>query len=295
MGNELKQNRLFFVVILIIALEAVMFSAGNFKLNSAIKIEEERGNKIQTALQNLPIDAKAVSVYNVTKSKKIYGKNDDIPMPLASLAKTMTVVVALSNHKFNDIVYIPKGAISQAGDFGIFQDEKWYMSDLARATIISSANDGAYALTGTDTEFVNEMNAKARKLGMNNTSFLSPTGLDIDLVSPGGVISASDANTMAMFALRAYPQIFSVTTLPEINIVSLSGFNHNFKNTDTIISKIPNLLFSKTGYTTIAGGNLTVIFKDNRGEEIAITLLGSTYTSRFSDMENIINVLSRSD
>ncbi|MBP6883901.1 MAG: D-alanyl-D-alanine carboxypeptidase [Candidatus Pacebacteria bacterium] len=290
-NEEIKNYRLFALVIIIVIVEAVFFSVGNSKINNAIRAEEERYAKLQTDLQNLPLEAKAVSVYNITQNKKIYGLNDTAPLPLASLAKTMTVVTALNNHKLNDIVFIPLAAISQAGDYGLYGDEKWYMADLAKSTLIASANDGAYALTAGNPNFLEEMNTKAKKIGMEHTLFLNPTGLDIDLNNAGGFTSAEDANTMAMYALRRFPQIFEVTTTAELKIISLSLFDHDFKNTNILIGKIPNLLFSKTGFTEIAGGNLTIIFKNNRAEDIAITVLGSTFEGRFTDMEKIVNIV----
>jgi D-alanyl-D-alanine carboxypeptidase len=53
---------------------------------------------------------------------------------------------------------------------------------------------------------------------------------------------------------------------------------------------MPNILFSKTGYTVLAGGNLTIIFKDKMKHDIAITVLGSTISGRFSDMEKLVNI-----
>jgi D-alanyl-D-alanine carboxypeptidase len=96
---------------------------------------------------------------------------------------------------------------------------------------------------------------------------------------------------MAMYILKAYPEISRVTTMLEINLKSESGFMHNFKNTDILVEKIPNLLFSKTGFTDVAGGSLAIIFKNKNGHDIAVTILGSTFDGRFIDMENIVNVL----
>jgi D-alanyl-D-alanine carboxypeptidase len=289
--QESKKNCLLLVVVVILAVEAGLFWHGNFKIQQQIKLEEQNEQKIQTALGNIPVLAKAVSVYDVTQNKKIYGANDDVAMPIASLAKTMTVLVTLNNHKLNDIVSIPMDAITQDGDYGLLKGEKWYMSDLAKATLIASANDGAFALTAEDPNFITEMNERAQRMGMNDTSFSNPTGLDIDATTPGGTISASDANVMAIFALKEFPQIFWVTIVPDLKIASLSGFTHDFKNTDTAVGNIPNLLFSKTGFTTLAGGNLTTIFKNQKGEEYAVTVLGSTFDGRFTDMESIVNAL----
>ena len=100
---------------------------------------------------------------------------------------------------------------------------------------------------------------------------------------------------MTMYALKAYPEIFKASVLPEINVKSESGFDHNIKNTNNIIDKIPNLLFSKTGFTPLAGGNLTIIYKNKYEHNIAITVLGSTSEGRFSDIEKIIDTLYNLD
>lgn len=289
--EENKKNLFLLLVIGILILEAGFYYKANVEINNQIKIEAENKVAIEKSLENIPVEAKAVSAYNISKGEKIFGINDSLPLPLASLAKTMTVVVSLNNHELGDVVYIPLSALAEKGDYGMFGNEKWYLSDLAKSTLVASVNDGASALTAGNSQFIQNMNDKAKRLGMRNTSFLNPTGLDIDTTNAGGFISAEDANALASYAFRAYPQIFSATTLSELKVVSLSGFTHDFKNTNTIVDKIPNLLFSKTGFTDIAGGNLTVIFKNSRGEEIAVTVLGSTYNGRFTDMQKLVDTL----
>ena len=282
------KNRQLVIVLAIFALEAIFFSAGNFKLNERDRLEEERIEKIQ------------VSIYNISQNKKIYGKNDDIALPIASLAKIMTVVIALNSYEPDGVISISQNAVNQAGNYGIFVNEKWKVYDIAKFTLISSANDGAYALwENNPNNFLDKMNNKARKIGMEQSFFLNFTGLDIVdkaglPAQAGAFASATDVNTMAMFGLLSYPEIFSVTTLPEINLKSESGFVHNFKSTNIIVDRIPNLLFSKTGYTEVAGGNLVIIFKDKRREEIAVTILDSTFDGRFSDMEKIMEILYNS-
>lgn len=296
MGEQAK-NRLLIFIIAIFALEAILFSAGNFKLNQKINLENAQIEKIQSALTNIPVLAKAVSVYDITLNKKIYGLNDETAMPMASLAKTMTVLVSINKNNMNDIVTILPEAVSQAGDFGIFAYERWNTTDLAWFTLLVSANDGAYALALKTDDFLEKMNAKAKRLGLEHTAFLNPTGLDIlDTKTglptmAGAFTSALDANLLASYAIRAYPKIFNITTMPEINLRSESGFYHKFKNTNTIVEKIPNIIFSKTGFTDLSGGNLTVIFKDKMNHLVAVTVLGSTFEGRFTDMKNIVNVL----
>lgn len=289
--RKLQKNYFFLFILIFLGAEAILFSSENFKLNESVRLEEETEKKIQIMLENTPIEAKAVSIYNATKNKKIYGKNDDVVMPIASLAKIMTVAVALNQNQADWVVSLPGDAINQAGDFGLFVNEKWKISDLAKFTLLASANDGAYALAEEDSDFLARLNEKAKRIGAEKTLFVNSTGLDLDLENAGAFASASDLNTMAVYALRTQPEVFSATTSEEINLTSESGFIHNFKNTNTIIEKIPNLLFSKTGFTEIAGGNLSIIFKDKRGDEIAVTILGSTFDGRFSDMEKIVRLL----
>jgi len=288
--NQSKNNLLVFLF-LIFALEAILFYVGNFKLAEKDRLESLKTEEIKTILDGIPVLARAVSIYDITENKKIYGKNDNEILPPASLAKIMAVIVALNNYHQDNVISITMDGINQTGDYGLSLNEKWKIKDLAKFTLISSANDGAYALASDDENFLEKMNTKARKIGMENTSFYNFTGLDLDLERAGALATAEDVNTMALYARRAYPEIFGVTIMPEINLKSQSGFVHNFKNTNIIVDKIPGLLFSKTGFTEIAGGNLVIIFKDKKGDEIAITVLGSSFEGRFSDMEKIVNVL----
>ena len=243
-------------------------------------------------LAAVPVQAKAVSIYDVTTDTELYGKNQNIPLPLASLAKSLSISVALNNYKTDDTVYISKNALAQDGDFGLFLNEKWNVDDLAKFSLIESANDGAYAISENDPNILNEINARAEQIGMQHALFLNTTGLDLDQTHAGVFASAQDANLMASYALQAWPDIFSATTLPSALFKSESGFAHTAKNTDIILNQIPNIIFSKTGYTDIAGGNLTVIFKNKTGDEIAVTVLGSTFDGRFSDMANLVNAFN---
>jgi D-alanyl-D-alanine carboxypeptidase len=298
-----EHNHLYFALICV-ALAAFLFWNSSSKLNKAAQEEILQKETLVNTLNNTPVLAKAISIYSVDSNKKIYGKNDTIPMPIASLAKILTIALAVNNENKNEILTISKEALDQAGDFGFFLNEKWRIEDLAKITLISSANDSAYLLGAKYLDFLDRLNLKARKLGASQTVFSNFTGLDIEVNNninknkkisiPGVEASAEEVNQMAMFLFQKNHELASVTTLPEITVTSESGFVHTYKNTDIIVNKIPNLLFSKTGFTDIAGGNLTIIFKNKKGERIAITLLGSTFAGRFDDMEKLVNVLYNS-
>lgn len=112
------KNYFLFFIFIILALEAILFSMGNEKLNIIFKNEENRLAKIQNILTDIPVQAKAFSIYDETLGMKVYGKNDEIEMPIASLVKIMTVVTTLNNHNVNDVIPISSEALKQEGDYG---------------------------------------------------------------------------------------------------------------------------------------------------------------------------------
>lgn len=297
MDREIEQNRFLFFLLVFFILLAILFSAGNFKFEEIIRLENARVEKIAWELARLELGAKAVSVYDFSQNKKIWGLSDNVDLPIASLAKIMTVTIALNNLGSDRIVTITQEALRQSGNFGFFVGESWRALDLAKITLAVSANDGAQALASATNlkDFGREAWKKGKRIGMEDGFFLSTTGLD-ELedgvpIYASAYATARDLNTLAYYALRAYPKVAEATTKQEISLVSESGFTHNYQNTNPIVGKIPNLLFSKTGFTDLAGGNLTIILKDKKGDLIAVTLLGSTYEGRFTDMEKIVEVL----
>jgi len=311
-----KENNILYFILFVFILLLIFVISGNNKLDIQFIKQENKIKEIQNVLEDTPIEAKAVSIYDETFNIKIYGKYDEEKLPIASLAKIITVAVVLNNSKLDDVISISRDAIKQEGDYGLFVNEKIKIGDLAKFTLIGSSNDGVYALaesqninnTKNSHLFLEKINEKARKIGMENSLFFNFTGLDIDevftgpprvdellRVEAGAYASAQDVNIMAIYALKAYPRIFSASIMPEINIVSESGFRHNIKNTDVILDKIPNILFSKTGYTPLAGGNLVIIYKNKYDHDIAITVLGSTIDGRFTDMEKIVDTLYNLD
>lgn len=297
--EQTTNHKLLFCIVIFLAVGAFFISKGNQEIIKREQAEEARFAGVEQKLSETPVLAKALSVYNITKNRKLYGKNDELALPLASIAKIMTVSVALSSYGPDDTITLSPNAIRQAGDFGLRAGERWRIEDLAKLTLISSANDAAFAFGESNKEnyenFLNEMNARARRIGAGQTSFANVTGLDINnadqSVEAGVFASALDANMMASYALLAHRDVFMASAMPEINLSSVDGVERNFKNTNTIIPKIPNLILSKTGYTVVAGGNLTIVFQNALGEEVAVTVLGSTFEGRFTDMEKLVEVL----
>jgi D-alanyl-D-alanine carboxypeptidase len=248
------------------------------------------------------LQAKAAIVYDAEDKKVLFEKNADKALPLASLTKLMTALVAADNAPAYTLVTINKDDLRAEGDSGLRANEIWKLQDLLDFTLTVSSNDGARAVasvigatthTGSTTlenrlAFLTLMNAAAKKLGLSSTRFENETGLDIDATTAGAVGSARDVAKLLTHILTARPELLTATRKEKIEVQSGSLITHNASNTNEALSKIPSVIGSKTGYTDLAGGNLAVALTVPVGEHqhpIIIVALGSTLEGRFSDIE----------
>ena len=255
------------------------------------------------------LEAKAILVFDALENKIIYSLNGEEQLPLASLAKIMTAVVAREILPDYATITVDRDSVKKEGDTGLRVGEKWRARDLLDFTLLVSSNDGAASLAaaaglifagaGQNTEglvadaatlennFVAQMNEKARSLGLAQTYFLNETGLDLQPQVSGGYGSVLDVATLLVYAVEKYPDLFEATRSPVFEVSLLDGKNRRAKNTNEAVLKIPGLIASKTGYTDLAGGNLAVLFDAGLGHSIAIVVLGSSEQGRFADVEKL--------
>lgn len=248
------------------------------------------------------LEAKAVYVYDVTTRTELYSKNSTQPLPLASLTKVMTTMVAAEAASSSTEVLVRASDLAQDGDSGLYVDERWRLSELLKFTLIVSSNDGASAvasavgalnqsadpLQSNKVLFIKLMNQKAQDLGFVGMRFYNETGLDLSESQAGAYGSAQDVTKLLAHAVIAHPDIISVTRHPELTVTSNSDISHKAINTDILTSTVKGLIAGKTGYTLLAGGNLAVAFTASNGHTIVITVLGSTYDGRFKDVNWLI-------
>jgi len=248
--------------------------------------------------QSLELTARAAYVFDTRTNQVLYKKNAELQFPLASLAKVMSVLIA-QDIAPNSIVTITSSALAAEGDSGLLRDERWNISDLINFTLITSSNDGARALASvgsigeslesqTDRSFIDLMNERARTLGMTQTFFLNPTGLDEGKEVSGAYGSAKDTATLFEYILRTHPEIFSGAVSERSEIASLDA-HHIATNTNSIAARIPGLIASKTGFTDLAGGNLAIAFEAGPLHPIIVVVLGSTEKGRFADVEALVH------
>lgn len=136
------------------------------------------------------------------------------------------------------------------------------------------------------------MNERAKELTLPSLRFYNTTGLDISAQEAGAYGTARDVSFLMAFLYREYPELLEASTILETEIPNEAGGYHNARNTNRILSDIPNIIGSKTGYTDLAGGNLTIMYDAGFGRPIIITVLNSTFFGRFDDVANIIEAVN---
>lgn len=239
------------------------------------------------------LDIKVVSalVMDAGTDFVMFEKNSNKRMPIASLSKIMTSVVVLENSSFNDTVKISQNAMQTFGDKkGMTAGEEIKLEDLFRLMIIDSNNAAAVALAehsaGSVENFVVLMNKKAEALGLENTHFVNPTGLDA-----GGEGNYSTARDVAQLVDYALPKsvIWDASRMREAAFFSIDGKQrHYVKNTNELLGKIDRIYGGKTGYTINAGECLMLISEtpDRRHKTISVVLNAE---NRFTEMQKLVN------
>jgi len=265
----------------------------------------DRSVPSETASQQFPtvvLEAKAAYVYDSRTKTVLFAKNENTPLPLASLTKVMSALVAEDLSPLYGIVTVSEEALKAEGDSGFFRDEKWTLKDILDFSLLSSSNDGMRAVAlslgalskaGASSEeiigdFVGEMNRKARELGLKNTYFWNETGLDESDIKGGAYGSARDMSVLSEYILTHRPLMFEATRRNVTVFQSLDNRLHVATNTNTIITEIPGLVASKTGLTDTAGGNLIIVFDPELGRPIIVSILGSTESGRFRDARTLL-------
>lgn len=250
------------------------------------------------AISDVPIIAKAAYVWDIKNQVVLYEKNAQEALPLASITKLMTALISYELAEDDAQVTISQAAARQESGGGIRWGETFSVKELADFALVSSYNSAAYMLAasaGTKLgtadpleQFIAAMNITAKELGLNSLVYYNPTGLDVSATQAGSYGSAEDTSHLVEYILTHYPEILAPTMSASARIYNTAGQYHESDNTNDIISDIPNLLGSKTGYTDLAGGNLTIVFDVGYNHPVAITVLGSSYNGRFSDMKKLV-------
>ena len=218
-------------------------------------------------LRDLNLDSKSIILIDTDRQKTILAKNSDQQMPVASLTKIMTALVALEKRKLDETVSISRDMISDLRDYvtiGLQTGQQVTVEDLLYATLLPSAGDAAQALAistgGSMSGLAEMMNQKAAELKLKNTHFSNPVGMNENNYS-----TAEDFAIILQEALKnqTFAKIFETYDY-KLKSVNLTA-EKTFSKRDLIIG-------GKTGYTELAGRCLASNTKLNGVNYILITL-----------------------
>ncbi len=294
-----KDMRLRLVVIgilislFIITVVIMVFSYQNSILMKNIA-RKTNSTKIQNAFSGISIRGKAAIVYDLATHKILFAKNAEAQLPLASVTKLLTIYSAVKYLGIGADIPITRADVLVYGDSGFDPGEIFKLGTLARLTLAASVNDGAAAIARTTALYVkknvpNLLSSVADAAGLVQMYTLNGSGLDSNASVSGGYGSPYDVALLAGKLIIEAPSIVSATTKPIVTAVSLDGISHTKRNTNPDVTKIAGILLSKTGYTTLAGGNLVVVFDASFEHPIAVVVLGSTEKGRFQDVQKLID------
>jgi D-alanyl-D-alanine carboxypeptidase (penicillin-binding protein 5/6) len=216
------------------------------------------------------VSGRAYLVQNATTGEVVAQRNARLRVPMASITKLMTVLVTLEHARLSDVVTV-SGAAAVRGEssIGLQAGERLTVRDLVEAALIQSANDAAVALAdhvggGDRAAFVAMMNAKARQLGLLDTHFANPDGLD----AAGHFSSARDLTRLAQVAMR-HPVVRAIVRRRHASIAG----GRRLDTWNDLLYTFPGLLGVKTGHTSGAGWS-EVAAARGPGFVVYATLLG---------------------
>lgn len=200
------------------------------------------------------LDVRAASLIEASTGQPLYSLNSETPLAIASATKIMTALVTLQHVSLSQVFADPRYYLSPAdSQIGLLPGERMSVHDLMIALLLPSADDAAEDLAfgvgqGSVPRFVAMMNAEASRLGLRQTHYATPIGLD----TPGNYSTASDLVTLTRYVMSTQPFFRSVVALPAARIRVGSEWRM-VTNLNTLIGSVPWVTGVKTGHTLQAG------------------------------------------
>lgn len=199
------------------------------------------------------LHAAGACLMDTATGRILYGKEENMPLPMASTTKIMTCLLALENGKLDDMVTFSARAASMPKvHLGASSGSSFRLEDLLYSLMLESHNDTAVAIAehigGSVEGFAAMMNAKAAELGMTQTNFVTPNGLDAD----GHASTPADMCRLAAYACQN-ESFLAIIATPRKTIRSQKGTSYSLSNKDAFLSSYEGALGIKTGFTGKAG------------------------------------------
>ena len=277
-----KKKSIVFIIIIYIFL--------NFNYSFADDIENSNldyNNIIETSWSDaseLNINARSCIVLDRLSKNILYGKNEFNKVKMASTTKIMTATIIIENCDLNKTIEVSKKAAGTGGSrLGLKIGDKITIRDLLYGLMLCSGNDAAVALaescSGTIQEFSNLMNQKAKGLGLNNTHFESPHGLDSD----NHYTTAYELAILSDYALQN-KTFFNIVGTKNYT-VTINGYPKILSNTNELLGNLLGVYGIKTGFTN--GANRCLVTACKRDDMDIICVVLGCDTKKFRTQDSI--------
>lgn len=243
---------------------------------NAEKYQPQKSAKTKEA--DLEINAKSAIVVDENTNEILFQKNPAEKLPPASIAKIATISVALENLRKDQLIAISQKAADQEPNKIVMKaGEKLKLDDLLYGLMMISANDAACAIAesvdGGYERFIKLMNEKARSLGLSNSNFKNPSGLDEE----GFYSTAFDIATLTRYAMLNHPEVITYAGKKDEHSVFPTETNesHWWGHISGMLYRYPGMIAAKTGYTDIANSTFIGVAERN-GRRLVVVIFGST-------------------
>lgn len=231
-----KVNTIILILVIIIYMPIKTFAVDeeDFEELDYIWLEEEI-NKAKEEKETPKISSRYAVIYDRDSKTIIWGKDENKKVPMASTTKIMTAIVALENIKnLEEEVTVCKEAAAIGGSrLGLKKEDKITYRDLMYGLLLCSGNDAAIQIAvsvgGSVEGFASKMNSKAEELGLSNSKFVTPHGLD----NEGHYTTAYELAVMADYALGI--EEFAKIVSTKNYTVSINGYSKNINNTNELL------------------------------------------------------------
>lgn len=225
-----------------------------------------------------PIETSAYIVVDYNSGNILTEKALNSRLPIASLTKIMTAIIALDLALQTDILKVTSQATYvQPTIMGAQEGETFTLEELLHALLLSSANDAAEIIeyhidtTYTKGTFVKAMNEKATMINLRNTHFTNPQGFDMG----NNYSTVEDLAILTHYALTHYPLIAEIVKKDYYEIPQTSNHKrYTLPNWNGLLGVYPNVLGVKIGNTR-AAGTTTIVLAEREGNKILVVLLGA--------------------
>lgn len=255
------------------------------------KIDNSEINKtVETSgkLNDEPkINSRSAVVIDRKSKAVIYGKNENVKKAMASTTKIMTAMVVIQNTNLNNTVEISKKSAGTGGSrLGLKVGDKITVKDLLYGLLLRSGNDCAVALAeyvaGSVQEFSNLMNQNAQMLGLNNTHFITPHGLDEE----EHYTTAYELAVLTDYALNN--EVFAQIVNTKSYTININENTKTLNNTNELLGNLNGVYGVKTGFTNGAGRCLVTSIKRGDLDIICVVLGADTKKDRTRDSAKLI-------